>query len=879
MATFLLRKFFSVLLLAVVISIPFASYATHQRAAEIYFHHVTGLTYEVTLISYTFTPSPANAYRDFLTIDWDDGATSQIPRVEEVNLPNEITYNRYIGQHTFSGPGDFVISCEDPNRNGGILNIPNSINVPLYIYSELIISPFAGGYDNSPILMIPPVDNGCVREPFYHNPGAYDPDGDSLSYRLVPCRGAQGQVIPGYTLPPTSDSVPHNIVHIDSVTGDFLWDYPPGAGEYNIAILIEEWRNGNKIGSVLRDMQIIIVACNNRPPVIEPLKDTCVEAGTTLTFPVKAYDPPDSSMLTLTATGQPFVLTDHPASIYPNPATGTGLVSTTFTWPTICGHVKRQPYRAFFRAEDNGTPVHLVNIGSMLITVVGPAPLNLTVIPLGTSITLNWDNYTCQNASGYYIYRKTDSTGYHHGYCQTGVPPYLGYTQIDKINDITLTSYIDNNLGSGLTHGIKYCYMVVAWYPDKAESYASNEACAYLKKDVAVITNVSVTTTDASAGTIYLAWSKPTEIDTNQAPGPYKYILYRTIPSNPGQYIPVDSISNLNDTTYTESLLNTLQNLYKYRIDLYNVSPGNRFLIGSSQIASSIYVTITPTDKKLKLRWNNDVPWTNTQFVVYRKNLVTGLFDSIGSTSSPAYDDKKLHNGTEYCYFIKCIGSYSAPGFANPLINLSQVSCGTPIDNVPPCPPQLTVRTDCEYAINILSWKNPVDSCSNDIIKYYIYFSTCSDGQLTLIDSLDNINDTIYNHLQDKTVTGCYAIIAADSAGNKSIFSNKACIDFNKCDYWLPNVFTPNGGEITENQVFHPRKTFSSVDHVNMKIFDRWGKEVYATSDPDINWDGNDKNTHRPCSDGVYYYVCEVYVMALCGNRKIVLTGAVTILR
>jgi gliding motility-associated-like protein len=64
-----------------------------------------------------------------------------------------------------------------------------------------------------------------------------------------------------------------------------------------------------------------------------------------------------------------------------------------------------------------------------------------------------------------------------------------------------------------------------------------------------------------------------------------------------------------------------------------------------------------------------------------------------------------------------------------------------------------------------------------------------------------------------------------------------------------------------------------------MKIFDRWGKEVYVTSDPEINWDGRDKNTHLPCSDGVYYYVCEVYVIALCGNQKMILKGAVTILR
>jgi len=67
-----------------------------------------------------------------------------------------------------------------------------------------------GGYDNSPILMIPPIDNACVNEPFYHNPGAYDPDGDSLSYKLVPCRGDQGLVIPGYTLPPATHSITLN---------------------------------------------------------------------------------------------------------------------------------------------------------------------------------------------------------------------------------------------------------------------------------------------------------------------------------------------------------------------------------------------------------------------------------------------------------------------------------------------------------------------------------------------------------------------------------------------------------------------------------------------------------------------------------------------
>ena len=553
---------------------PALVFATHQRAAEITFRHIKDNRYEITLISYTFTPSPANAYRDYLTINWGDGTSNDIPRVVESYLPDDITYNKYVGEHDFPGAATYTISCEDPNRNGGIINIPNSINTPLFIYSELTISPFMNGYDNSPVLLIPPIDNGCVNQLFYHNPGAYDADGDSLSYRLVPCRGALGQVIPGYTYPQAS-----NGLTLNPVTGDLIWDSPEQQGEYNIAILIEEWRNGFKIGSVLRDMQIIIVACNNRPPVIDSVFDTCVEAGKNLRFTVRAYDP-DSNNVTLTGTGGPFVLPENPATLEPNPATGQGHVNALFRWNTVCNHVQSRRYQVFFKAKDDAKPVSLVAIKSASILVIGPAPTNLATSPAGNTIGLTWDQYACPNASGFYVYRKADSTGYIPGYCETGVPAYLGYSRIDAIPDITATSYVDDNQGSGLTRGLKYCYLLVAYFPDGAESYASNEACASLKKDLAVITNASVNSTSPATGSVYVAWSKPTELDTVQIPGPYKYIIARSRSDAPGQFILVDSLNNLNDTVFTDNLLNTEQYHHLYRIDLYNVTPGNRFLVG-----------------------------------------------------------------------------------------------------------------------------------------------------------------------------------------------------------------------------------------------------------------------------------------------------------
>ncbi len=868
-----LRLYLLLLFIVPLFSAPVLVFATHQRAAEITFRHLTEYTYEITITSYTFTPSPANAYRDYLLVNWGDNTSTEIRRVAMTNLPDDITYNKYVGEHDFHGSATYTISVEDPNRNGGILNIPNSINTPLFIYSELTISPFIGGYDNSPVLLMPPVDNGCVNQVFYHNPGAYDADGDSLSYRLVPCRGALGQVIPGYTYPEASNSLTLN-----ALTGDLIWDSPQQQGEYNVAILIEEWRNGIKIGSVLRDMQIIIVACDNRPPVIQTVTDTCVEAGKNLRFPVRAYDP-DSNYVTLTGTGGPFILAESPASMDSNPSTGYGHTRTIFRWNTVCNHVKNRPYQVFFKARDDGKPVSLVSIKTVNIRVIGPAPKNLSTAPLGNNIALSWDNYQCLNASGYYIYRKADSTGYVPGYCESGVPPYLGYTRIDILTDISRKTYLDDNKGAGLLRGLKYCYLVVAYYPDKAESYASNEACATLKKDLAVITNASITLTNEQTGSVYVAWSKPTELDTVQIPGPYKYLVLRSRSDAPGLFVPVDSLSNLNDTILNLSGLNTVLYSYLYRIDLYNVTPGNRFLIGSSQVAPTIFLNAGPTDKMIRLTWNNNVPWSNHQFVIYRKGPGGSVFDSIGISIAPGYNDSGLVNGLSYCYKLKSIGNYSASGFVDPIINFSQEVCAVPVDNVPPCPPILTIKTICEESTNVLSWPRPPDSCPADIAKYYIYF-THIQGEPILIDSILNPTDTVYNHKQSNTIVGCYGITAVDSVGNLSAMSNIICVDlsgFQGCRFSLPNIFTPNG-DLT-NDFFIPFPGYTSVDNVDMKIFDRWGKLVFETRDPAIQWDGNDKTTKQPCSDGTYFYTCDVFEITLGGNTKRNLHGTVTILR
>ena len=45
-------------------------------------------------------------------------------------------------------------------------------------------------------------------------------------------------------LPPATHSI-----RVDSISGDLIWDTPADTGKFNVAMEIQEWRNGKKIGS------------------------------------------------------------------------------------------------------------------------------------------------------------------------------------------------------------------------------------------------------------------------------------------------------------------------------------------------------------------------------------------------------------------------------------------------------------------------------------------------------------------------------------------------------------------------------------------------------------------------------------------------------
>ncbi|NOZ36061.1 MAG: gliding motility-associated C-terminal domain-containing protein [Chlorobi bacterium] len=834
-------------------------WATHNRAGEITYKHVSGNTYEITLITYTYTPSAANETRNVLTMQWGDGTTSQIPRIHIEYLPDDIQKNTYVMKHTFPGAGVYQIVMSDPNRNQGIVNIPESVTVVFTIKTTLKIDPDIG-VNNTPILLNPPVDKAALHQIFIHNPNAYDPDGDSLSYKITECLGNDGLPIPGYTYPAAN-----NTLYVDPVTGDFVWDSPMQVGEYNVAMIIEEWRNGIKIGNIERDMQIEVQETDNHPPIIADLPDYCVTAGDTLDFDVTANDP-DGDDITLSASGGIFNFDTNPAN-FPE-TTGATPLTAHFHWETLCNHVRKQPYSVLFRALDINPEVGLTAYKNVMIEVVAPAPVNLTATPTSNSVMLNWDTYHCSNASGFKIYRKNEPYPFTPADCETGIPANSGYVLAGIVNGSGKTSFEDNFNGLGLPQGYNWCYRITAIFADGAESYVSDEVCTELIKAAPVITETSVTNTDDQNGSIHLRWMQPTEFDHAAYPGPYKYV----IKSNTGQvwenFINPIDVSGITDTTYVDTLIDTKANAKSYEIGLYNQNGSNWELIGSNAHSSSLYIEDIPGDRKITVKINDNTPWTNYLYTVYRKkadadcnkNLLP--YDSIKTVTGIQYTDLGLSNDSNYWYRVKSYGQYGLDFIPKPLINYSQEICVSPQDTVPPCPVNLTLDSDCDLFQNYLNWTVDTE-CASDIADFLIFYSDTTEGPFQLIDTVKDNTVRTYVHSPKESLGACYVVSAQDSAGNYIPPDKlmRVCID--NCNYYdLPNVFTPNGDGI--NDLFKPYP-YKYVDKINMTIYNRWGNEVFKTEDPDINWDGRDFQTGKPVSDGVYYYVCDVYEKRLSG--------------
>jgi len=101
-----------------------------------------------------------------------------------------------------------------------------------------------------------------------------------------------------------------------------------------------------------------------------------------------------------------------------------------------------------------------------------------------------------------------------------------------------------------------------------------------------------------------------------------------------------------------------------------------------------------------------------------------------------------------------------------------------------------------------------------------------------------------------KTIT--YVLTVTDSGG--CIGDDSVVIIFRPCmndDFFVPNVFTPNDDQI--NDLFDVNGLCKQNTYL-IRIYNRWGIEVFSTTDRNNSWDGR-ISSGIPATEGVYYYI------------------------
>lgn len=304
----------AVFLVGLLLLACFSARASHIVGGEFELLHESGTTYKLSMILYfderNGNPGARDQFVDVRIFRKRDhfimvnALRLFLVKIEEVPYTNiecnndnivtsRITYetNITLSPTSFNDPDGYYIAWERCCRNYGITNIYSEdplvgsryAGQTFYLEFPPVVKNGEAFINSSPYLFAPLSDYACPGKNYWVNFGGTDLDGDSLVYSIVtPLNTKSPDAIPPGGLPrpgpyPDVNWRPgfglNNIVNGQpdlKISDDgFLTVTPPafGLGLYVFAVKCEEFRDGVKIGEVRRDFQLFVVgSC----PAAEP---------------------------------------------------------------------------------------------------------------------------------------------------------------------------------------------------------------------------------------------------------------------------------------------------------------------------------------------------------------------------------------------------------------------------------------------------------------------------------------------------------------------------------------------------------------------------------------------------------------------------------
>jgi hypothetical protein len=260
----------------------------------------------------------------------------------------------FIDTITFSNSGTYTIGWSNCCRNGAIQNITQPLGQSMFLQTQVTV--FDTVNNSTPWFLVPASIFLPSNTPWQYNPLPFDPDGDSLFWSLSQPLNALNSNCPGYTLPPGTVSNP---MTINPVTGTITWTATT-VGHFVTSVLVEEFRNGIKIGEIRRDMQFIVVQTSFTGPIwnagnlpVDSLGNVHVNLiqNSSFSLSVSGYSP-SGDTLYADAFGEPFFTNPNPAQWT---CSGSGIndsIQGSILWAPSSAQTRSTPYILALRLTD-----------------------------------------------------------------------------------------------------------------------------------------------------------------------------------------------------------------------------------------------------------------------------------------------------------------------------------------------------------------------------------------------------------------------------------------------------------------------------------------------------------------------------------------------
>ena len=204
------------------------------------------------------------------------------------------------------------------------------------------------------------------------------------------------------------------------------------------------------------------------------------------------------------------------------------------------------------------------------------------------------------------------------------------------------------------------------------------------------------------------------------------------------------------------------------------------------------------------------------------------------------------------------------PGFTDPLADANKGSYFYQVEVIDSCgvasiianmARTIFLRVEAlPVLVNRLEW-NAYESWPGGVAGYRIYrrldqltleqIGEAGPGQLIYDDNVSAFTGN-YSRIS-------YVVVAYEGAGNAygfqdESYSNEAVAE-QEPRVFIPNVIMPNGA----NNVLKPVTVFVGAEGYEFMVYNRWGEQVFYTTEPGLGWDGRYKGKLVP--QDVYVYL------------------------